>query len=264
MKTSLCVKPSSRVPQPNRCHTPAVGTRQPFGLPVEPEVYMTYITSGGDHDTDCRTSPISASRRSERVSKVARLISGREVSSTAPRWSTTAVSEHRSGREKSTATTAVTPASSRMATLRGVGHAGSSCTNVAPALKHASCASGSAGERGRTMPTVYAPASSESESSAAARSWDASAAAFSCSSTKPKVSLPPALVRQTKAGRSATAAARPPGPGAEPMPIAAANSELRAFHSSGMHSGDHCEFLIEVIRLRRGGTGSATGRRRDV
>ena len=87
MKTSLCVNASSRVPQPNRCHTPAVGTRQPFGLPsrdcfgvssahwavgtrqpfgspVEPEVYMTYITSGGDHDTGSRASPMSARRRS--------------------------------------------------------------------------------------------------------------------------------------------------------------------------------------------------------
>ena len=47
--TSAGVNLSSFVPQPKRCHTPAVGTMQPFGLPVDPDVYMTYITSGGAH-----------------------------------------------------------------------------------------------------------------------------------------------------------------------------------------------------------------------
>ena len=48
-KTSSCVKPSSDVPHPKRCHTPDVGTMHPLGLPVEPEVYMRYMTSGGLH-----------------------------------------------------------------------------------------------------------------------------------------------------------------------------------------------------------------------
>ena len=56
-------------------------------------------------------------------------------------------------------TTAATPISTRMSAVRAFGHSGLSGANVAPALKAASCESGSAAVRPRMRPTLTAVSS---------------------------------------------------------------------------------------------------------
>mmetsp|Transcript_46492 Transcript_46492/g.129391 ORF Transcript_46492/g.129391 Transcript_46492/m.129391 type:complete len:202 (+) Transcript_46492:198-803(+) len=168
-KTSSERWPMSCTPHVKRFHTPEDGTTQPFGLPVEPDVYMMYITSGAGQ----------ASQTSFAVAVVA----------VVPIWRSSMMSPARSMCKKQTvpitllisattpskssfvASTATVraPASVRMSAVRAIGHVGSQGTKVEPARNDANWAMGSAADRLRTKPTTFAAPFSQPVAFAARR-----------------------------------------------------------------------------------------------
>mmetsp|Transcript_27855 Transcript_27855/g.90028 ORF Transcript_27855/g.90028 Transcript_27855/m.90028 type:complete len:207 (-) Transcript_27855:209-829(-) len=186
-------KPSNFVPHRRRCQTPAVGTTHPFGLPVDPDVYMMYMTSGGSHEGEtcwlssvavwlCAASKLCREKESE-------LAIPRHWHSSSKNRTAVGIGRRRrlstsgcragSGCAPPAASTSTiaAPASSRMPRLRGLGQAGSQGTNVPPDEKHAAWDKGREAVRRSTSPTVKPRpcdvSSSSAQPTAAARILEA-------------------------------------------------------------------------------------------
>ena len=128
-KTSEAVNWSTSQPHTKRCQTPAVGTTQPLGLPVEPEVYMMYMTSGAGQGATLpallRTSiciaacwmKVACSTDAHQMFVMAQVALTEMIAPTQ--------SAPRSGCDApSSMTTALTRASFRMSVVRSIGHVG--------------------------------------------------------------------------------------------------------------------------------------------
>mmetsp|Transcript_17492 Transcript_17492/g.50793 ORF Transcript_17492/g.50793 Transcript_17492/m.50793 type:complete len:261 (+) Transcript_17492:1650-2432(+) len=189
--TSSGVSSCTRMAHWKWAHSPDVGTMQPLGFPVEPEVYMTYMTSGGAQAGAASPMAASASLRAWASSAPSRCALARTRFTTAvsvTSMSTAALCSMiwLAAFEPESRMMAQTLASERISLMRDSGHAGSQGTKVAPALKAASSAIGSAAVRRSTRPTVKVPPfrARASSAEAAARISTASLLALACASSK--------------------------------------------------------------------------------
>mmetsp|Transcript_11109 Transcript_11109/g.32997 ORF Transcript_11109/g.32997 Transcript_11109/m.32997 type:complete len:277 (-) Transcript_11109:54-884(-) len=241
-------------------HSPEVGTMHPLGLPVEPEVYMTYMTSGGPHGgtpsadvsmavrTEARTPSRSTPAKSA-PSVTLRICAVSDTSMTTASWSLMGTARPVGAASRMTAHTL---ASVRMSLMRDSGHEGSQGTKVAPALNAASSAMGSAAVRRRTRPTVKVvlPDAREPDAWAAERISMARVAALAWTSSKDIFFSVLASVNHVNAARPALEDAAAATPGARPKPTALASFWAPSrFHALGMQAGDHSLWLVSGLMM---------------